>query len=71
MAKGFIKIVHRGGTYKQDKSIYALTDDWKYWQKGTVFHKREKDTRHRGYRKAKLPDGLPNVTHENDTQTHI
>lgn len=58
MAKGFIKIVHRGGTYKQDKSIYALTDDWKYWQKGMVFFKREKDIRHRGYRKAKLPESV-------------
>jgi hypothetical protein len=55
MARGFIRIVHRGGTYKQDKSIYALTDEWKRWQKGMVFFKREKDTRHRGYRKAKLP----------------
>ena len=75
MAKGFIKIVHRGGTYKQDKSIYALTDNWKYWQKGMVIFKREIDIRHRGYRKAKLPESVreenSNLTHEKVTQTHV
>ena len=75
MAKGFIELVRRGGMYKQDKSIFALREDWRWWREGVVVFKRGKDTRHRGYRKAKLPVPILseslNVTHENDTHTHV
>ena len=29
LAKGFITIKHAGGGYQQDKSVYALSDNWK------------------------------------------
>jgi hypothetical protein len=60
LAKGFIKIVHQGGAYKQDKSIYALSENWRIWHKGAVFEERPIDKRTRGYRKPKLK-----VTSEN------
>jgi len=53
LAKGFIEIMHQGGAYKQDKTIFALIDDWRFWHKGLVFRNRPKDTRTRGYRKPK------------------
>jgi hypothetical protein len=53
MAKGFIRIVHQGGAYQEDKNIYALTEDWRWWQSGQVIYERPKDTRQRGYIKPK------------------
>ena len=53
LAKGFIEIVRKGGAYKQDKTLYALSEDWRLWHKGAVFKKRERDTRTRGFRKPK------------------
>jgi hypothetical protein len=53
LAKGFLKVQHQGGAYKQDKTIYALTHEWAFWSKGVVFSKREKDCIGRGYRKPK------------------
>ena len=60
LAHGFIKIVHRGGAYHQDKTIYALTDDWRLWRPGMVIRKREPDTRKRGYNSKKKT----NLAHE-------
>jgi len=53
LAKGFIEIKHQGGAYKQDKTIYALSVRWTYWNPGTVFERREKDPVQRGFRKPK------------------
>jgi hypothetical protein len=53
LAKGFIEINHQGGGYKQDKSIYALSVRWTFWNPGTVFERREKDPVKRGFRKPK------------------
>ena len=53
LAKGFLIIKHQGGAYKQDKSIYSLTEKWTIWRPGTVFDKREKDPVQRGWRKPK------------------
>ena len=67
LAKGFIEIIHKGGAYKQDKSRYALIDDWRIWHKGAVFRKRPRDTRTRGYRKSKIKlthETVPIHTHE-------
>lgn len=61
LAKGFIEIVHQGGAYQQDKTIYALSENWRFWREGTVFNKRTKETRQRGYvnkkqnQRAELP----------------
>lgn len=41
LAKGFIEIIHRGGCYQKDKTVYGLTDDWQWWVPGRVV--REKD----------------------------
>ena len=42
LAKGFIEIVEQGGAYQKHKTIYGLTDDWKWWNSGTVIRKKEK-----------------------------
>ena len=46
LAKGFIKIVHSGGAYQHDKSIYAWSDNFLMWIPGmkpfSVRPKREK-----------------------------
>ena len=67
LAKGFIEIVHQGGAFQQDKSIYALIDDWRIWHKGAVFGKRPRDIRTRGFRKSKIKlthESVPIHTHE-------
>jgi hypothetical protein len=68
LAKGFITIVHRGGGFKQDKSIYALTDNWGLWHPGVVFKTRKKETVQRGFCKPNTKVTLENVpihSHEN------
>lgn len=49
LAHGFVKIIRRGGAYQKDKTIYGLVDDWRLWQPGIIYRKREPDTRQRGY----------------------
>lgn len=34
MAKGFLQIIRQGGAYQQDKTVYGLIDNWKFWKKG-------------------------------------
>ena len=51
LAKGFIEIIHQGGAFQKDKSIYALSENWRIWSPGAVFNTRKKDTRTRGFRK--------------------
>jgi hypothetical protein len=54
LAKGFIKIVHCGGAYKHDKSIYAWSDNYLMWTPGMKpFSKRPKRERH-GYQGRRL-----------------
>lgn len=48
LAKGFIEVRHQGGGYKQDCSVYALTDTWTYWTPGMIFSQRKQDVK-RGY----------------------
>jgi len=73
LEKGFISIVRQGGAYKQDKSIYALENDWRQWKPGDVFKTRKKDSRTLGYRKPQnqmsRTETLPIHTHENVTHT--
>jgi hypothetical protein len=49
LEKGFLKIEHKGGAYKKDKSIYALSDNWLLWRPGSVFETRNKSKVKRGY----------------------
>ncbi|MFH7326615.1 hypothetical protein [Desulfurivibrio sp. C05AmB] len=68
LAHGFIRIIRRGGAYKKDKTIYGLTEDWRFWRPGTVIRSREPDTRRLGYngRKTKIAhENVPIHTHEN------
>ena len=53
LKKGFISIVHQGGSYKQDKTQYGLSDKWTWWKPDVVFESRSKDTIARGFRKPK------------------
>ena len=67
LAKGFISIAHRGGGFKQDKSIYALSNNWMMWQPGTVFETREKVGVQRGFCKPNSKVTLENVPiHSNE-----
>jgi hypothetical protein len=57
MAKGFLKLVHHGGAYKHDKSIYAWSNNYLLWTPSAgPFEVRPKREKH-GYqgrrRKAK------------------
>ena len=49
LAKGFIKIVYRGGNIQGDRTVYALTNDWVLWRSGQVVRKREKRPGCRGF----------------------
>lgn len=42
LEKGFIEIVHQGGAFQRDKSIYAVIDAWALWKPGQVMNKRVK-----------------------------
>ena len=68
LAKGFISVKHQGGAYKQDKSIYSLSDKWTIWTPGMVLEIRKKDPIQRGFRKPKTKvtyENLPKHTYEN------
>ena len=43
LAKGFWEVKNPGGAYQQDKAVYGLIDKWKWWSRGTVFSRRERD----------------------------
>jgi hypothetical protein len=51
LAKGFITIKHRGGAYKQDKTRYGLSENWRWWHLGAVHEERCTDNCQRGFRK--------------------
>jgi len=53
LAKGFISIVYPGGTYRQDKAVYALSDNWVIWQPEMVLETRERESVERGFCKPK------------------
>ena len=51
LAKGFIEIVHQGGCYDKDKTVYGLTDDYIFWRPGhQPVRVRVRDVK-RGYQK--------------------
>jgi hypothetical protein len=54
LSKGFMKIVHHGGAYKHDKSIYAWSENFLIWTPGMrPFSKRPRRER-RGYQGRRL-----------------
>lgn len=48
LAKGFIKIIEQGGSYKGKHSLYKFSDKYMEWKKGEIVFKRKKDA-HRGF----------------------
>lgn len=53
LIRGFIKIMHQGGAYKKDKSVYGLSDNWLLWEPGRDFSPKKKDVK-RGYQGKSL-----------------
>lgn len=53
LAKGFIIIVSHGGAYRQDKSIYGLSDQWQWWCEGMVCNTRPKEPK-KGYQGRRI-----------------
>jgi hypothetical protein len=53
LAKGFISVVHKGGTGEGDLSRYAISDKWQLWQKGRVIETRLRETVTRGFCRKK------------------
>lgn len=51
LAKGFLTIIHRGGGYQQDQTIYGLSENWRLWFPGQVVEERKKDACQKGFRK--------------------
>ena len=45
LAKGFISIVDPGGAFEKHKAIYALEEDYLFWEAKAkpIFRKRERD----------------------------
>ena len=64
MAKGFIRVIHQGGAFQQDKTIFGLTDDWRHWFPGLVVEKRPPG------KKASRPTHEKNFNPHNRTLTH-
>ena len=75
LAKGFITIKHAGGSYQQDKTVYALSDKWISWRSGIVIEKREKESVHRGFCNPKRENVtskiVPIHSHENKAQRKV
>ncbi len=53
LATGFLSIVYQGGTYRQDKAVYSLSDNWRIWQPGMTFESRKKESVERGFCRPK------------------
>jgi len=53
LSRGFLEVVHVGGGFQKDKSVYALSEKWTLWRPGLCFEAREKDTVNRGFRRPK------------------
>jgi len=67
LSRGFIKIVHQGGAFKKDKTVYGICDNWRIWKEGMDFSPDKKDAK-RGFQGK----GLGAVSHkQNDKCTII
>jgi hypothetical protein len=67
LAKGFIRIRHKGGLGKHSKTVYALSENWRSWKpkQGLVFETREK-TRRKGWQGRHIG----NLNHQSKTGTN-
>jgi len=69
LVRGFIKIVHQGGAYKKDKTIYGLSDNWCTWEPGKDFSSKKKDVK-RGYQDKGFGAVKTISTHKNVSHPH-
>ena len=53
LEKGFLSRIYPGGTYRQDKAVFALSSNWIIWKPGMVFETRDRENVNRGFCKAK------------------
>ena len=49
LEKGFLSRVYSGGTYRQDKAIFSLSEEWMLWRKGMICEKRKNESVDRGF----------------------
>jgi hypothetical protein len=49
LEKGFIEIRHHGGTFRHEKTIYAIVDNWLFWKPGDPPCSTRKPESKRGY----------------------
>jgi hypothetical protein len=68
LARGFIKIVHQGGAFKKDKTIYGISENWQMWEPGKDFSPKKRDVR-RGYQAKGLGAVKTISTHKNVSHT--
>jgi hypothetical protein len=68
LVRGFIKIVHQGGGYKKDKTIYGISDKWLIWKPGMDFSPKKKDVK-RGFQGKGLGAVKTISTHKNVSHT--
>jgi hypothetical protein len=68
LERGFIKIVHQGGAFKKDKTIYGISDNWMIWKKGVDFSPKERDAK-RGFQGKGLGAVKTISTHKNVSHT--
>ena len=46
--RGFLEIVHQGGAFQRDKTLYKYSENWRIWQPGRDFPIKTNDV-HRGF----------------------
>lgn len=46
--RGFIEVVHQGGAYQKDKTIYKYSEKWRLWQPDRDYPLKKSDAK-RGY----------------------
>ncbi len=72
LANGFITVEHKGGGYQQDKSVYALSNQWRLWRPGNVIEERKKESVQRGFCRPNKENStskiVPTHSHENEPQ---
>ncbi len=61
LGKGFIEVVHKGGAWQKDVSVYALSDGWKSWKRGSVLNARVKERVKRGFCKPRQRNSAAKV----------
>jgi len=66
LKRGFIRVVHQGGAYQKDKTIFGISDNWRIWEPDSNFYTKKKDV-NRGFQGKGLGavNKRVNSTHKN------